>query len=116
MHKLSLRILGVSLLALLLLAVFSQAVAPPASARADSACDDCYAACDAERDAGLWACEGNFRYCSSDCDAFDDPLRPGNYFTCMIACQDERDTCEDGVRADTGRCNRNCRAPNGPCP
>lgn len=115
MRKLSLRILGVSLLALLLLAVFSQVVAPPASARADSACDDCYAACDAERDAGYWSCQGGYRYCSSDCDAFEDPLRLGDYFTCMTACQDERDRCEDAVQVDERQCSANCRASNGPC-
>lgn len=112
MHKLSLRILGVSLLALLLLAVFSQAVDPPTSARAGNACEDCEADCATDRNEGEWACDAGFRYCTNDCYYLDWVQFP----ICWSACQDERDRCDSGVRADTRQCYKDCRAPNGPCP
>ncbi len=116
MRKLSLRILGVSLLALLLLAVFSQVVAPPASARADSACDDCYAACDAELDTGYRACEADRRACQNDCYAIDDSLGSTDFGNCWIACGQDHFDCEQRVSKEAGKCSQNCRGTNGPCP
>ena len=112
MLKLSLRILGVSLLALLLLAVFSQTVAPPASARAGNACGDCEAACAEDRTQVEWACEADYRYCTNDCYYLDWVQSS----ICWSACQDDRDRCDKRVRADIRQCYKDCRAPNGPCP